>query len=141
MLNTKAETLYNMLDQEIDKQLDYRIKNVDYDVRRMIDNQITQMITERVRDHTSKLFFYNEIDTLVKKEVADQLLKIELSPEDLKEIRAAISRNFKDSLVRAAKDKLQEKVSTVINAYEHNILTVGRNRATLENLLNGEKSN
>ena len=131
----KAETIYDLINKKTEEYLE----DIQYKLDGIIRNNIDKQINETIRHITVNKQY--DISTAVKDKTQEIInnLDIKLDDSDIRYIVSSIKSNLKNDIIETQRYRLKHKLELIMEAYDNNILTVGKARATLENLLSGPK--
>ena len=131
----KAEALYDLITKKTEEYIETLSQGIEFQVKRSIDKQVEEVVRHIL---INKQY---DISTAVKAKAQDAVygLDITFDDSDLKYIVSTIKSNLKEDIIEAQRSRLRDKINLVMEAYDNNVLTVGKARATLEAILNGPK--
>ena len=129
----KAEALYDLITKKTEEYIETLSQGIEFQVKRNIDKQVEEVVRHLL---VNKQY---DIATAVKAKAQDAVygLDITFDDSDLRYIVSSIKSNLKEDIIEVQRAKLREKIHFITEAYDNNILTVGKARATLEAILNG----
>jgi len=129
----KAEVLYDLINKKTEEYIETLSQGIEFQVKRSIDKQVEEVVRHIL---VNKQY---DISTTVKTKAQEAIsdLNITFDDSDLKFIVSSIKSNLKEDIIESQRTKLREKIHFITEAYDNNVLTVGKARATLEAILNG----